>query len=118
MEGISLLFKVLWSPGEALFRAAKNPKAAIVPVVVLTIAGIVFTFIMFSHVSMGEIALRAAEQSGRAQQMSPEQRERVLAAANGPIPRVIATIAATIGPTLTIACVALIFFGIFSIVGR
>ncbi len=118
MEGISVLFKVIWSPGEAMLRAAKNSKTALAPILLLTIAGIIFTMIMFSHVSMGEIALRAMEQSGRAQQLTPEQKERFLTASNGPVPKVISTVAATVGPTMTVAVVALIFFGVFSIVGR
>ncbi len=40
MESISLIFKVLWAPGEALARVAKRSKA-LAPIVLLTIAGII-----------------------------------------------------------------------------
>ena len=118
MEGFALLFKVLWAPGEAMFRAVKNNKTVLAPILLLTIAGIALAVVVFSHINMGDVAMRALERSGRAQQMTPEVKERVMAQANGPIPRVMSMVFATIGPTLTIFLVTLIYFGVFSIVGR
>jgi hypothetical protein len=118
LEGITLLFKVLWSPGEAMFRVAKNNKAALAPILLLTIGGIVFTMIMFSHVDMYQLALRALEQRPGAQELTAEQKDRMLAMSTSTFARVTPMIFAGIGPTLTITCVSFIYFVLFTLVGR
>ena len=118
MEGIALLFKVIWSPAEAMFRATKRASTAVAPVLLLSLAGIVATVFMFSRINMADMALRALEQRSGAQQLTQEQKDRIIQASTSGFARTFALVAAATGPVLAIACVALIYFAIFTLVGR
>jgi hypothetical protein len=118
MEGIALLFKVIWSPGEAMFRATKKASTALAPVLLLSLAGIAVTVFMFSRVNMAEMTFRALEQRSGAQQLTQEQKDRIIQASTSGFARTFALVASAVGPALSIACVALVYFAIFTLVGR
>ena len=70
---------------------------------VLTAGGLIFASLMFSHINMGEITIRALEQSSFGQRLTPEQKQQIAASSNGTGPRVRGMIFAALGTTLTIA---------------
>src|SRR5262245_26782718 len=115
MEGISLLFKVLWAPAETLFKVAKGGKVW-APLILLTAGGIVSVLVTFSQINMGEVMLRTMEQQGRAP--TAEQRERLMSVMNGPAARTFGAVSAVVVPTLTVVLVALVYFGLFTLLGR
>lgn len=119
MESISLLFKVLWAPAEALFKVAKSSRV-LAPLILLSAGGIVSVAVTFTQINMGEVMLRTMEQSmqQRGQTPSAEQRERMLAMMNGPGARVFGAVSAIVVPTITVVLVALIYFGLFTLLGR
>jgi hypothetical protein len=115
METISLLFNVLWAPAETMFKVAKSRKI-LAPLILLTAGAILSVLVTFSQVNMGEVMLRTMEQQGRAP--SGEQRERMLAMMNGPAVRAFGAISAVVVPTVTVLLVAVIYFGLFTLLGR
>jgi Yip1-like protein len=110
MESISLLFKVLWAPAEALFKVAKSRKV-LAPLILLTAAGIVSFLVTSTRLDMKELMVRAMEQRGQVAQ--PEQIERMM-----PVVRGFAVGGAVFGPTVMILLVTVIYFGLFTLLGR
>src|SRR4051812_23639210 len=115
MESISLLFKVFWSPGEAMFKAAKSQKV-LAPILLLVLGTVAYTVLTFSYINGGEIAIRTLEQRG--QQLPPEQKARILEGANGALAHGAALVAGTIGIVLMLVIVSALFYGVFTFVGR
>jgi uncharacterized membrane protein len=115
MESVSLLFNVLWAPAETMLKVAKSRKV-LAPLILLTAGGILSVLVTFNQINMGEVMLRTMEQQGRAP--SAEQRERMLAMMNGPVPRAFGAISAVVAPTVTVVLVAVIYFGLFTLLGR
>ena len=118
MESIGLLFKVFWAPGEAMFKASKKPGAAFVAIGFLMIVGMITSVVMLSQLNMGELTLRMLDQNPRFQQLSAEQKQQIVANSNGPLSKTFALIGSAITPILMTTFLALIFFGLFTLVGR
>jgi len=72
--------------------------------------------VTFNQINMGEVMLRTLEQQGRAP--SGEQRDRMLAVMNGTAARAFGAISAVVVPTVTVVFVAVVFFGLFTLLGR
>jgi len=117
MESISLLAKVFWSPGETMFKVAKNPKV-VAPLLFITLSAIVSVLVMTSYVNMFEMSMRMQEQQGRVQQMTPEQRAQAMQFANNPVFKILTVVAGSVFPTLMVLAIAAIYFGLFTLVGR
>jgi len=115
MESISHLFNVLWAPAATMFKVAKHKKV-LAPLILLTAGGILSVVVTFNQINMGEVMLRTLEQQGRAP--SGEQRDRMLAMMNGPAARAFGAISAVVVPTVTVVFVAVVFFGLFTLLGR
>lgn len=115
MNSFRLLLKVLWAPGDAMFLISKNPRV-LAPLILLTVVSLAVSIVTFTKIDAGELALRQLERSGRAQQMTGEQKERVLTQSRRLAPLFIAT--AAIAPLIIITLAAAIYFAIFTIVGR
>jgi len=118
MESIGLLFKVFWAPGEAMFQASKKPGSAFVAIIFLMIVGMVTSVVVFTYLDMGEMTQRMIDRMPQLQNMSPEQRQQMLANANGPLAHTFALIGAAITPWFATTFLTLIFFGLFTLVGR
>jgi len=84
----------------------------------MTLAGMVYIGLMLTHLNIGEMTMRLLEQSGRAQQMTDAQKTQLLSIYNGPFAKVGSGVVALIGPTLTVLVVTVIYFGLFTLIGR
>jgi hypothetical protein len=113
METIGLLFKVFWSPGEAMFRVSKKPRV-LVPLLLLCLVSLVSSMATFSKVDMTQVMIRQAE--ARGQELNAEQRERFQQMSRSMTPFFVAS--ATVGTAAIITIAAAIYFGIFTIIGR
>jgi hypothetical protein len=113
MESIGLLFKVLWAPG-----ASKKPSAAFVAIIFLMIVGMISSVVVFTHLDMGEMTLRMLDRSPQFQNLSAEQRQQMVANSNGPLAHTFALVGAAITPWLYTTFLTLLFFGLFTFVGR
>jgi hypothetical protein len=118
MESLGLLFKIFWAPGEAMSRASQNARAALAPILLLTTAGLISAAVAVTHLDMGQVTLRMLEQSPRFQQLTAQQKEQIAANSNSPLTHAMSFVGGIITPTLMITLLTVIFFGLFTLVGR
>jgi hypothetical protein len=117
MQGIGLLFKVLWSPGEAMFLLAKTPRV-LAPLLFLCLFSAVVGGAMMTKLDSGELAMRAIEQSPQGRNLSDEQKTQIRSQVNSPIVKGFTAVSVVVGPALVIVIVAAIYFALFTMVGR
>jgi hypothetical protein len=115
MESLSLLFKVLWAPGKAMFLISKKPRI-LVPLLFLCGLSLVVGLVSLVTVDFGDLALRQLEQSGQAANMPAEQKEAAVRISRTFAPAFVAFGALT--PALITILATVIYFGIFTIIGR
>jgi len=117
MQTISLLFKVLWSPSEAMFLVSKSPRI-VAPILFVCL----FSFVGGNLVSMKldptELAVKAIERSARGSTVSDEQKEELRNLMNSPVFKGIRFASTLVLPLFLIALAAVIYFALFSALGR
>jgi Yip1-like protein len=117
MQSISLLFKVLWSPGEALFFLSKNPKV-LTPILFLTLFSIVTGAVLVTKLDSAELTMRAIERSSRGSNLSDEQKAQLRRQMGSPVVKVFTFVSAVVGALLVVLIVAGIYFALFTMLGR
>jgi Yip1 domain len=117
MESISLLFKVLWSPGEAMFLLSKTPRV-LTPLVFFALFSVVTGGAMMMKVDSAELTMRAIEKSTRGASLSDEQKTQIRGQMNSPAVKALTFVSVVFGPLLMIVIVAGIYFVLFTILGR
>jgi len=115
MQSISLLFKVLWSPGEALFFLSKNPKV-LTPILFLTLFSIVTGAVLVTKLDSAELTMRALERSRS--NLSDEQKAQLRRQMGSPVVKVFTFVSAVVGGLLVVLIVAGIYFALFTMLGR
>jgi len=115
MQSISLLFKVLWSPGEALFFLSKNPKV-LTPILFLTLFSIVTGAVLVTKLDSAELTMRALERSRS--NLSDEQKAQLRRQMGSPVVKVFTFVSAVVGSLLVVLIVAGIYFALFTMLGR
>jgi hypothetical protein len=116
MESFALLLKTFWSPGEAMFKASKNPKAIIVPLIFLGASAMFFGYQSATRIDTVQVAVKAAQKFGA--ELPPEVRQQMEAQRNSPAAKAQSIVQGLIGPPIMIGLLTLLFFGIFTLVGR
>src|SRR4030095_3202916 len=99
MQSISLLFKVLWSPGEAMFLLSKNPKV-LTPILFLTLFSIVTGTVLVTKLDSAELAMRAIERSSRGSSLSDEQKTQLRRQMDSPVVKGFTFVSAGLGASL------------------
>jgi hypothetical protein len=117
MQSISLLFKVLWSPGEAMFLLSKNPKV-LTPILFLTLFSIVTGTVLVTKLDSAELAMRAIERSSRGSSLSDEQKTQLRRQMDSPVVKGFTFVSAVLGALLQVLIVAGIYFAVFTMLGR
>jgi Yip1-like protein len=117
MQGIGLLFKVLWSPGEAMFLLSKRPRV-LTPLLFLSLFSIVTGGAVIMKVDSAELAMRAVEKSTRGASLSDEQKTQIRGQMNSPAVKAFTFASVVISPFLMILLVAGIYFALFTMFGR
>ena len=117
MQSISLLLKVLWSPGEAMFLLSKNPRIA-VPIIFLCLFSLLTGAVVLTKVDSAELAMRTIERSARGGQLSEEQKAQFRERMNSPLFKGFTIVSAVVGPVVVITIVAGLYFGLFTMLGR
>jgi len=117
MQSIGLLFKVLWSPGEAMFLLSKRPRV-LAPLLFLALFSIVTGGAVMMKVDSAELAMRAIEKSTRGASLSDEQKTQIRQQMNSPVVKNFTFGSVVIGPLLMILLVAGIYFALFTMLGR
>jgi len=77
MNSITRMFKVLFSPKEA-FEEIKNAPNIIIPIIILTLLSVAFTSYYASNADFGAIIEKQIESNERLQQLTPEQKEKMI----------------------------------------
>jgi Yip1 domain len=117
MQSIGLLFKVIWSPGEAMFMLSKKP-LVLVPMLFLCLFSLATTLLVAMKVDYAELNMRMMERTSFVANMSDEQKAQMRQGMNSPVRKGFGVVAATIGSAIAVVVVAAIYFGVFTILGR
>ena len=117
MESVGLLFKVLWSPGEAMSFLSKNPRV-LAPMLFLCLLSMLTGGAILMKVDAADLALRTIERSSRGASLTDEQKAQIRQQVNSPIIKGLTFVSTVIGPLLLIAIVAGVYFALFTMLGR
>src|SRR5215831_5375491 len=108
MQSITLLFEVLWSPGEAMFLLSKNPKV-LTPIVFLTLFSIVTGTVLVTKLDSAELAMRAIERSSRGSSLSDEQKAQLRRQMDSPVVKGFTFVSVVLGALFLVLIVAAIY---------
>jgi hypothetical protein len=117
MKSIGLLFKVLWSPGEAMLLLSKNPRV-LVPIVFLSLSSLMTGIILMTKVPAAELAMRAIERSPQGANLSDEARQRIRQQVDSPAMRSFTIVTTGLGPLVFVLIVTATYFALFTMIGR
>src|SRR2546427_7321972 len=117
MQSVGLLFKVLWSPAEAMLLLSKNPRV-IAPIVFLCLFSSLTGALVMTKVDAAELAMRAIERSPQGANLPEEAKENIRRQMNSPLMKGFTRVSTVIGPIVTIVIVAAIYFALFTMLGR
>ena len=117
MQTIGLLFKVLWSPGEAMFFLSKNPRV-LVPILFLCLVSFAAGTVMVTKLDLAELTIRQIERSPQGANFSDQQKDLLRQQMRSPVVKGFTFVSTAVSPVVIIVIVALIYFGVFTILGR
>jgi hypothetical protein len=119
METISLFFKVLWSPGEAMFLLSKTPRV-LAPLLFLIVFGVVTQNLLLTKLDTAEIAIKAAEQQANARgtPLPDDQKQRIRDFMHSTLYKVLTQVAAIAGSLVLITLTCVLYFALFTMLGR
>lgn len=117
MRAIGLMFKVLWSPGEAFRTIVDDRIGPWIPLLVNTLATFGLAWLLFSIADLGDIMMRQIILSGQAGQMSAEQMQQTQAFFRTPLFQGGMMVFFGIAPVLFIAIATVVGFVLFLIAG-
>jgi hypothetical protein len=115
MQSLGLVFKTFWAPAEAMFLTAKNPRV-LVPLIVLTLFALGTGLTSFAKVDFGDMVKQQLEKTRQGQQMTEEQKQNVVRIYRtlGPV----LIVAGAAFPVILVTLATVIYFGIFTMLGR
>jgi hypothetical protein len=116
-SSIGLLFKVLWSPGEAMFQLSRKPRV-LAPTLFLCLASVVAGSMMVSKLDFGDMIVRIAEKSRQGASMTDEQKALLRRNMNLPVVKGFMFVSTFIAPLFMMLIIAGIYFALFSMLGR
>jgi hypothetical protein len=115
MQSLGLVFKTFWAPAEAMFLTAKNPRV-LVPLIVLTLFALGTGLTSFAKVDFGDMVKQQLEKTRQGQQMTEEQKQNIVRIYRtlGPV----LIVAGAAFPVILVTLATVIYFGIFTMLGR
>lgn len=114
MRSISLLFKVLWSPGEAMSFIARNPRF-LAPLLLLICSSVTAAAIVKTQ--LPDLPLRIMERSPAGLNVSQEMKDRMLRQADSAAAWIFTMIFSGLRPVLLLLIVSATYFSIFTVIG-
>ena len=117
MQTIGLLFKVLWSPAEAMFLLSKNPRV-LVPILFSCLVSFATGAVMVTKLDLAELAIRQVERSPQAANFGDQQKDLIRQRMQSPVVKGFTFVSTAVTPVVIILLVALIYFALFTILGR
>jgi hypothetical protein len=117
MQTIGLLFKVLWSPGETMFLLSKNPRV-LAPLLFSCLFSFASGTVMAKKLDLAELTIRQIERSPQASNLSDQQKDLMRQQMNSPLVKGFTFVSTAVGPIVIILLVTVIYFVLFTILGR
>jgi hypothetical protein len=117
MESIGLFFKVLWSPGEAMFRLSKSPRV-LAPLLLIVLSSIGIAVVMTAKVDMAELTIRQLERTPQGRNVTDQQKDLMRQQMNLPVVKGFTFVTTIVGAVLMILVIAAIYFALFTMLGR
>ena len=117
MQSVGLLFKVLWSPGEAMFINSKNPRV-LTPALFVSLISLLGAIAIQMKVSFGELYMNMLTKSPQAARMPEESKAQLQRVMSLPAVQGVFIASAVVIPLITILVVTVVYFGLFSMLGR
>src|SRR5207253_3597826 len=115
MRSITLLFKVLWSPGEAMASIARNPHC-VLPLSLLICSSIASAAVI--KVKLPDLPLRVIERSPLSSTLADDAKKQMREQADSASSWIFTMVFSGLRPVLVLLLVSGIYFSIFTIVGR
>ncbi len=115
MQSIGLVFKAFWAPAEAMFLTAKNPRV-LGTLIVLVAFSLAVGLASFTRIDFGDMVRQQLEKTQRGQSMPEEQKQSVVRIYRTLAPVIV--VAGALFPALLVTLAAVLYFGIFTILGR
>ncbi len=106
---------MLRSPAEAMYAISKRPRV-VAPLLLISLFSATATIVMFYRLNAGEMQIRSIERTGRV--LTIEDREVIRENSRSTRTLAIGFLSAFLGPILLVSIVTVIYFGIFTILGR
>ena len=103
MRTIALLFKVLWSPREAMSVIAKNPRFGL-PLLLLIGCSLVSAAVLLAKIP--DLPLHAIERSSQAVNMSDEAKDHLRQQIDSPVTWILTMMLSGIRPVLVLLIVS------------
>lgn len=117
MHTIGLLFKVLWSPGETMFLLSKKPRV-LVPILFSCLISFALGTVMVKKLDLAELTIRQIERSPLGRNFPDQQKDLMRQQINSPIAKAFTFVSTAVSPVLIILVISVIYFGLFTILGR
>jgi len=115
MRSVRFLFKVLWSPGEAMFLVARSPCFA-VPLLLLVSSSLVSSAVVLTNIP--DLPLRFIEHSPHKVNISEQTKDHLREQIDSPAAWIFAIVLSGVRPVFLLLMVSGIYFLIFTIIGR
>ena len=115
MQSIGLVFKAIWAPAEAMFLTAKNPRV-LVPLIVLVAFALATGITSFAKIDFGDVVKQQLEKTRQGQSMPEEQKQNVARLYRTFAPVIV--VAGAVFPAILVTIATVVYFGIFTMLGR
>jgi hypothetical protein len=115
MQSIGLVFKAFWAPAEAMFLTSKNPKV-LVPLIVLTAFALGTGLASFTKIDFGDVVRQQLERTRQGQSMPEEQKQNIVRIYRSFAPAIV--VAGAAFPAILVTIATVVYFGIFTMLGR
>jgi Yip1-like protein len=117
MQSITLLFKVLWSPGEAMYLLSKSPRV-LAPLLFLCIFTGVANGVAFTKIDFADMYMRMIEKTPQGAQMADDQKAQMKRVMSLPVVKAAIPVISVVFTVILILIVAGVYFALFSLIGR
>ena len=117
MQSLGLLLKVLWSPGEAMFLLSKKPRA-LVALGFISLCSLLSAIAIASKQKFGELYMNTLAKSPQAARMPEDAKAQMQRVMSLPAMQGVFIALFVVTPLIIVTLIALIYFGLFSMVGR
>jgi hypothetical protein len=115
MQSIGLVFKTFWAPAEAMFMTAKNPRV-LVPLIVLTAFSLAAGLTSFAKIDLGDVVKQQIEKTRQGQSMPEEQKQNIVRLYRTLAPVIV--VAGAAFPAILVTIATVVYFAIFTMLGR